>query len=97
MLEQAILYALRHLWESYWFLIVAEAVVVAGLTMLIGSARWWYVRQWRGGALWAGARDDYEAEIRRKDKRIAELENMVTECKHRDYVGSVVRLIEGRR
>ena len=40
MLEQAILYALRHLWESYWFLIVSEALIVSGLTMLIGSARW---------------------------------------------------------
>jgi hypothetical protein len=76
---------------------IVVAILSSALTMAIGSVRWWWVRTWRGGALWAGARDDYEAEIRRKDEYIATMEHALHEARHAQYVGAVVRLIEGRK
>jgi hypothetical protein len=42
-------------------------------------------------------RDNYEAEIKRKDDYIASLEHSLHEARHAQYVGAIVNLIERRK
>jgi len=71
MLEQALFNLLVKLctvvaqaFERWWW-VAALSFSLGGLTLYVfGSIRWWYVRTYRGEALWTEERDAYETELK---------------------------------
>jgi hypothetical protein len=58
-----------------WWVVAAISFILGGLFMLaFGSIRWWWVRTYRGEALWKYERDAYETELKGCHDYIRKLE-----------------------